>query len=500
MTQNIFTSFLALLAAGALSRAEPTTDTLPDLSIKVLGEEVTLRWPAGRIDLIESLEPDQGWKSFPGPDAVNQSSWTGSRQLLGPVRLFRGRLFSINTIAAMGDSITSGVGADVVGQFKDSYLGYALFLMDYPLKHVVTEPEGTNFQTGGFTSQQVLDIWLPRVIAVAPDCCVVYAGTNSVDDARRHSADLDVAAAWLFAQQVQIVTGLRAAGIQVVYCTMTPDTFPTSAIYPPPGGQYHAGFRTIRKKVNDLARAQIRSYGAVLCDWAGSLSTVPTDDTAPADSDLLSDNIHPNATGRMRMAQVLASVLKSNFTLPAEGPVPAEGAEAWLTGNPFLAGSSLGLADGWSLSGSAAVKLGSKVSENVQRISMEGAFGSTEHALFSCSEQVTDASLDGTPLCGTARVKWTAEGAPFLVEMRCIVQNLDSGLVERGIAFYGFGSSTVRLLTTDLPATEMLLITPVVVMPGGTGAQRRRAIIQIFIYGDGPTSVELETCGIFRAE
>ena len=409
----------------------------------------------------------------------------------------------VATMAAMGDSLTSGAVLSGSVIYDDGYPGFALDTLKHRLQHVFYAPDGTYHQTGGFTAQQIIDTWLPRVIADAPDLCVIYAGANSLDDARSHSADLDVAAAWLYAQILELVDGCRNNGIEVVVCTLTPDTFPTDTNYPPAANTYHPDYRTIRKKLNNLLRANRGYRGSVLCDWAYEISTSTTDDTALADADWLADNIHPNIPGRFKLGQFLAAVIEDNFELSDPFVVPVDGDATWLTGNPYLTGDVSGLATGWDLFGNATIKSASKPAANVQRISTTSAFGALRNASFTRNVEATDQSLDGLTVRPIARVRFPDDAKmPVLAELRVVSQDLDGvGGTIQSLAMRVGGSSTTNAFTRamDENTREVLMIGPEITTVTTTGTDRHRITLQVNIYGgDTEGIVDLETCGVIE--
>lgn len=404
----------------------------------------------------------------------------------------------VETITALGDSITAGAAVNGPVSRADGYMGSFFDLDEHRMSTVFPQPEGTWFQTGGFTSQQIIDTWLPRVVADQPDVCVVLAGANSLGHARGKSADLDVAAEWLFNQNKQIVDTLVAAGITPIYCTMTPDSFPTDLKYPPAKKSYHADYRTIRKKVNDLARANIESRGAILCDWAGVLSTDPEDDEALVDQNWLADNIHPNAQGRIQLAKFLQGVIQSNFITPKPFKLPLADDPSWVLPNPYLEGENSGIATGWSLYGNAVEKSASKAGPNTQSIFVTSAFGALKSASFQRHIQVKDDSLDGKVLRPICRVLMPdASKLPVWVELRLVSNNLDNGLpTSESFSQYLGGSGTANALTRTLAQNDMLMVGPPITTVKGEDSERRRITILVNVYGgDEEARVDLEVCG-----
>ena len=408
---------------------------------------------------------------------------------------------SIQSITALGDSITSGARVNAPDAVAGGYMGACLNLIKHRLTPVFAQPEGSWYQTGGFTSQQIIDTWLPRIITDRPDVCVVFAGANSLDDARGFSSDLDLAAQWLYGQNSQIVNELVSAGIIPIYCTMTPDSFPTDAVYPPASGYYHPDYRSIRKKVNDLARADIVSRGAILCDWSSVLSTSPGDDTALANTDWLADNIHPNGQGQIKLAAFLKKTIEVNFITPEDFVIPAEGDASWLLENPYLAGDVGGLATGWNLYGNATAKLASKSGLNTQRIAVQSAFGALKSASLTRYMQVTDQSLDGKTIRPICRLKMpNPSKLPVWVELFVRSMDLDdAGGRKESYVQRLWGSGNGNAMTVTLDQNDMLMLGPPIKTITTTGTDRHRITIVVNVYGgDEECEVDLETVGVLQ--
>ncbi|MEP2776491.1 MAG: SGNH/GDSL hydrolase family protein [Luteolibacter sp.] len=409
----------------------------------------------------------------------------------------------VQSITALGDSITSGAAVNSANARDDGYMGSYFDLDEHRMTPVFAQPEGTWYQTGGFTSQMIIDTWLPRVVTDRPDVCVILAGTNSLDDARSISSDLDVAAEWLFAQNKTIVDTLVSAGIKPIYCTMTPDSFPSDSHYPPASGSYSVDYRTIRKKVNDLARANIEARGAILCDWAGVLSTNPGDDEAPADTNLLFDNIHPNGQGHIQLAKFLQKIIHVNFTTPEPFTIPPYSDPSWLLPNPYLEGDSVGLASGWNSYGSATTKSASKAGPYTQRLYVKSDFGALKSVSFERYMQVTDDSLDGITIRPVCRlIMPDSSKLPVWVELKLVSSNLDNGQSAKySFSQYLGGSGNANSFTRHLAQNDMLMLGPPIKTATGENAERRRITIIVYVYGgDTEAKVDLETCGVIRLQ
>lgn len=400
-----------------------------------------------------------------------------------------GRKIAITSITATGDSITAGADVDSALAVSDGYMGSALDVIEESLNPVYYAPDGTWFQTGGFTAQQILDTWIPRVITAAPDACVIHAGTNSLVDAAAQDPDLDVGAAWLFGQLEEMADDLLAAGITPIRCTIIPDNN---------FGGYTADERTVRQKVNDLLRA---SNKGVLCDWSGVLSLSPGDDTALGDPDWFTDNLHPNGQGYIQLGSFLAGVINASFTTGDPFGVPSSSDPAWVTTNPYLTGDVGGVATDWALAGSASIKSGSKPSANVQRVSTESAFGALKSARFQNIVTATDGSFNGKTVRPILRLTFPDPAKiPVWVELQLFNDDLDGAVSSQ----YSYcqrsgGSGNLNSFTRGLGGVEMLMLGPPVDLITTAGTDRNRIYLYVYIYGgDDEVLADLQTCGVIE--
>lgn len=403
----------------------------------------------------------------------------------------------VSSIAFMGDSITGGVigAAETGDRSRGGYPGWALACGLDGLE-LIRAAAGTNFQTGGYTAADINTTWLPAVITAAPDLCVVLSGANSLDDARAYSADTDAAAAWLFAQLVTTMTGLRDAGIKCVIGTITPDNYPTDASYPPAGGSWHPDFRTIRARVNALIRTQAATYGAVVWDAAKAYTTDTGDDTALADADYLTDEIHPNYTGCWVLGKSLADRMLERFRVGAL-EVPASGDPSWVSPNPYLTGDSSGLATGgWLLTKNGLTVNTSKDADGYQVLECTDGPDAGTNTSFQLSNysQVTDDSYDGRRYRAIVELLIDEADAEFwLAEARITAQTFDSAPATRR-AYHPLLHASLSIADSGaLPphTARLLFATDVIEHPGGAGADRRRLTVVLYLWGRGTARVKV---------
>ena len=395
----------------------------------------------------------------------------------------------VGTVAFMGDSITGGVTINPTNSIQTigSY-GLGPLFHDSGLD-LVTSSAGTNFQTGGYSAAQVRDIWLPEVITAAPDLCCWMCGTNSLGDAVTAGGGNNVtAAAWLFDQLVDIMEGLRDAGIASVIGTITPDT----------DEDFTADMRTIRALTNDLIRANAASYGTKVWDGAPLLSTDPGDDTALANSLYLRDDIHPNVAGQWRLGNALSKTVKASFRVP-EFSVPASDDASWLTPNPYLTGDVSGLATSFAIvpfgSPSPTVTR-SKTADGWQRLVISGSAPLTNinTSLRVLSPQVTNNTYDGKLYQAIWDVRPVESGWAFsAIRPRLVCATLDGGSSRQGNCVSAYSSTQI---TNDEKTTmdfvpRLTFRSPVVQHPGGTGVQRREHQCLLTFFGSGTVDVRV---------
>lgn len=395
----------------------------------------------------------------------------------------------IQTVAFMGDSITGGVTINQTGAIQ-TIGGYGLgpLFFDSGLELVVSSA-GTNFQTGGYSAAEVRDIWLPQVITAAPDLCCWMCGTNSLGDAvTAGGGNNATAAAWLFEQLVDIMEGLRDAGIASVIGTITPDT----------DDDFTADMRTIRALTNDLIRANAASYGTKVWDGAPLLSTDPEDDTALANSLYLRDDIHPNVVGQWRLGKALSETVKQHFRVP-EFVSPASDDPTWITPNPYLTGDVSGLATSFSI-----VPFGtpnptvtrSKTADGWQRLVISGAAPLTNinTSLRVLSPQVTNDTYDGKLYQAIWDVRPVEAGWAFsAIRPRLTCVTYDGGSSRQGncVSSYSSTQITTEEKTTMDFVPRLTFRSPVVQHPGGTGVQRREHQCLLTFFGSGTVDVRL---------
>lgn len=203
------------------------------------------------------------------------------------------------TVAVLGDSIaiqnslTAGSGTTLVNYHKRwGFWTSTAALLKGRLKLIEKSVGTYAYGTSGAGIQTIINNGeVAALIAAAPEWAVVHWGTNSL------VAD-GLTAAQTFADYVEGVEMMTAAGIKVVATTILPRVV---------SGETTSAQRIAIADCNRLIVDWARSApNVVLCDWAPALIDPTTGD---GDADYFRDNTHPDEVGATRMAKVLFDVL-----------------------------------------------------------------------------------------------------------------------------------------------------------------------------------------------
>jgi lysophospholipase L1-like esterase len=190
-----------------------------------------------------------------------------------------------------------------------------------------------NAGVSGNTTAQMLARIDADVIALAPDLCVVLAGTNDVGTA--------VATATSIANITAMVDRLQSAGIRPVLCTIPPRD---------------DGFLTAIAALNAAVKETAARRGLTLLDFHAAL--VDSTDGGYV-STYTSDGVHPIRAGYKAMAALMNTVLTP--LAPAVGvplvadPV-AQAPANLLTNGLMLDANTNGIADNWTHGGSGGTQ------------------------------------------------------------------------------------------------------------------------------------------------
>lgn len=263
----------------------------------------------------------------------------------------KGVVRAINTLTAVGDSITNNSGAiDPLNptatqlMYSKAYAEVANCLSGHKCQWVTpgtTGPgsvaagsTGSAFALGGiYTDDVIYGGYMAAAVASAANTIVVHIGTNNVNRGDSASKIInDILQIWRMATSV---------GKRVIATTICPRD--SSVI---------TGAKLI--VVNDVNR-QIRlnagtEPGVFLCDWyAALLDSSLNAPSSGAASQWTIDGLHPNPIGGWRMGSALAPILASLNVPDLPGDhLPINPGDV-LTPNPFALGNTAGVATSWTI-------------------------------------------------------------------------------------------------------------------------------------------------------
>ena len=197
-------------------------------------------------------------------------------------------------LALVGDSITELGGGGMYVMNAVGAWGWARCFNGGGWDPVSSGSKLT-FATSGKRSDELNTLWLPAIVAAAPDACALLYGTND-------AAQLRPVATFLADCGVAFDT-LRAARIRPLMFEVLPMS----------GSGQEA--RQARVAEYNLAlRDYCRQRGVPLCRWAHVLETTP--DTGIGSSSYTPDNIHPNALAASMLGRYKAGFLRKHFRFP----------------------------------------------------------------------------------------------------------------------------------------------------------------------------------------
>ena len=260
-------------------------------------------------------------------------------------------------VAGLGDSITAG---DSSGYDPTNSRLRQVTIGDSPLTHALYASDGrwdlvTNAGVGGETSASILARVATDIVPANVHVCVLVSD---------HWNDIGtgVSAATAIANDVAIITALRASGIIPVICPLTPDQRTGS------NGARILLAQQIREGVRSYCEAQQVPYidlFSILVDTAtGTLSTTYNRD----------GSVHPNVAGYKLMGQAIDTALRAIIPPRASGLIAyaADPTDLMAGAGLFLANTA-GVGTGWTYtpasSGSAAtITTDSAVLGSLQRL------------------------------------------------------------------------------------------------------------------------------------
>jgi lysophospholipase L1-like esterase len=242
-----------------------------------------------------------------------------------------------NDVVCMGDSITSTGGSE---QMNPSWFNY-LCLRSMGL----IRWRGTH-ATGGFKIQDLINVHVPAVLALhpRPSGAIIMIGANDVSESGGAAFDLAAKTALI---ETGIIQPLRAAGIRVAFCTLTPNDGSTGNV---------TQIKINVSAFNQWIRTRCRRGGFPCLDAYTPLVDI-TDGSLAAPYRLGgTDRVHPSPSGHARIADYnLAEMTRWMAPTPQGLSCWGEVAPNQLlqTGRGmFIADTNAdGLADGWSTGG-----------------------------------------------------------------------------------------------------------------------------------------------------
>ena len=221
-----------------------------------------------------------------------------SRKLRNDAGLWRGNA------SIMGDSITAN------GYNNGAFEGRSWHMWASMTLFGQFFIEGV-YATGGYTSSQIRNVWLPQAIAKGSEFCVVMAGRNDVNQ----GLNIDTVT---IPNMTYIYNQLMLNGIWPVLCTMS--------------AHGNSGDDTKRKaehRLNNWIRAVARKHGLPLVDLHKSTVDPRTGDWLPG---IAADVSHPTYKGARIMGKVLSDAMQK-WVSPALPTMAEEQLAVGLTNN-----------------------------------------------------------------------------------------------------------------------------------------------------------------------
>ena len=457
---SIFILFLVLCGIGSAQ-----------LSIQYTQHETSLTWGSipGQLFDVQTSENLRTWSDWRKDIQANpeKSSTTSTFPTPpGERRYFRVTSYphkpAIHQVAWLGDSIIAGESnPDGVCHLLTGRLVHTL--LRQRISPVANTIRGDwDFGWSGFTSQQLIEgrADLPGVFPVQwvidsnADTCVVHVGTNNLTWGQ--SSEM------IAASISEVWDLLRAADITVIGTEITPRSG-VSGVIPV-------------DNTNALLKAAASTRGMIFAEWnhIGRLAD------GTADPVYYTDGLHPNNIGATAKAVYLADLLTQRTKLGAEYAFPEASSSDWITPNPFLVGSSGGLASSWqNYPPSGGTAFCQKIvstdgSGDWQQVSVSQSSDSYNHGYLVTS--VVKTIQAGQKYCGVVELE---SDAPWdFKEISISLGNMPMN----GRDLYVGGSGGIRDLPGPVSKYQGILKTPVLTATTSSTATR---FFHINHYGSG---------------
>ena len=431
------------------------------LSIQHTAEQISLTWSSvpGQSFDVQTSEDLQDWsyrRKGIQANADQPSTSTTFPTPSGDRLFFRVTSYpdkpAIRQVAWLGDSITGGeTNPDGVCHLLTGRLVHTL--LRQRISPVANAIRGDwDFGWSGFTSQQLITGRpdLPGVFPVQwvidseADTCVVHVGTNNLTWGQTPE---------MIAASISEVWDLmRAANITVIGSEITPRSG-LSGVIPV-------------DTTNALLKAAASARSMIFAEW-NHIGRLPD---GTADFVYYSDGLHPNNIGATAKALYLADLLAQRTHPGPEYVFPEAGSSDWLTPNPYLSGSSGGLASSWQNyppTGSVAVCQKITMTDGAgdwQQVAVIQPPGTYNHGYLVTSMVKTIQA--GQKYCGVVELE---SDAPWdFKEISISMMNMPMN----GRDLYVGGSGGIRDLPGPVSKYQGILKTPVLTATADSTATR----------------------------
>jgi lysophospholipase L1-like esterase len=389
--------------------------------------------------------------------------------------------YGATRVAVYGDSISNFsfiAGTGATGQALTYMTGPALWAQIYSEGRFELLPRTGTYpalQDFGFSGMRVYDLKrgsrLATLLDRNPKMVIELSGTNDVGQ----YPQTQKTAAFISATRVDLWKSLLANGVERIFAL---------AIPPYEGGIYTTEQTTRADDTNALLVTAAAAIPQVT--WIPYPSVFKSSGR-PVVS-YFRDKIHPNHLGAQTWGAAIWTAMAPYITSTAYD-VPVDGADSWITGNPYFTGGTT-LATGWEWwFGQPSGVTNSKVTE-----------GSRVWQKFVITGQ-TENSSGATGAVGTFHRIAASSALAVESSVRLIVRVRTTGLKGLAIKFVpnenntpsglevGTGFSTTGSYPVQLGNAEFLYISPPQTFPAGT-------TFNVWIQPWGNGTLELAECGV----
>lgn len=367
----------------------------------------------------------------------------------------------IRTIAFLGDSITNQCYSYTdPATSTENDGGFVAWTATLSRRRFTVAKMGPGNHVFGFSGQRADQI-LPwaRMAAMAGDAVFVLAGANDAAQGATAATIRDrIAALW----QAVIDNGATPIG-----ATITPSA--------------NATYQATIDAANALIAAKASEMGVPLCVWPASLMSAGVANVA-----LFPDGTHPNALAAAIMGATLADTL-DDLLQPDDFPILPASDGRWITPNPYVTGSSGGLATSWTSIPAASITITPTKVGEWQQLAVTGA-GTGISIVYAQNTTVGTGWNVGDTVRGIAEIEAVSSGFSFKnINIFARFHTHGGG----GISHSASSGEVAAMGTPNSPFGGILL-TPEVVVP----ATATRIQIYLQFYGTG--TFRFRKSGVFR--